>query len=156
MPASHESPVPLVPTAYEYSAGYIIFRVENGERLYLVLHYPGGHFDFAKGHLEEGESNQQAAVRELTEETGIEKVSTMDGFEQPIVYSFRRKDSLIEKKVTFFLGETEDQKIKISHEHQGFLWLPYAQALTKITFENARSVLRAAEKFIIDQHKHEN
>ena len=95
-------------------------------------------------------------MRELTEETGIEKVITMDGFEQPIVYSFRRKDSLIEKKVTFFLGETEEQKIKISHEHQGFLWLPYAQALTKITFENARSVLRAAEKFIIDQHKHEN
>lgn len=141
------------PTVYEYSAGYLIFHQENGQRQYLILHYPGGHFDFAKGHLEAGESNLQAALRELTEETGIDQIKTIEGFEKSIVYTFRRKEGLVEKKVTFFLAETTQNAIKISDEHQGFLWLPYEKALTKITFENARSILRAAEKYINEQTK---
>jgi len=153
MPVSNPPTGDKSPTVYEYSAGYIVFHLENGERRYLILHYPGGHFDFAKGHLEAGESNIQAALRELTEETGIENIKTIDGFEQSIIYTFRRKEGLVEKKVTFFLAETSDNVIKISHEHQGFLWLPYEQALTKITFENARSILRASEKYVSEQSK---
>jgi len=151
MPSPYPSAGDKSPTVYEYSAGYLVFRLEDGQRQYLILHYPSGHFDFAKGHLEAGESNIQAALRELTEETGIEQIDTVDGFEQSIIYTFRRKEGMVEKKVTFFLAETRENAIKISDEHQGFLWLPYEQALTKITFENARSILRAAEKFVSEQ-----
>jgi len=48
----------------------------------------------------------------------------------------------------FFLGETGTKDIKISFEHKGSLWLPYAEALSKVTFENARKVLTLAEKFM--------
>jgi len=151
MPVSQSSTGDKPPKIHEYSAGYIVFHVENGARLYLILHYPGGHYDFPKGHLESGESNSQAAIRELEEETGIQHIKTVDGFEQSIIYNFRRKEGLVEKKVTFFLGEAPQKEVKISFEHQGFLWLPYDQALTKITFENARNILRASEKFLGEQ-----
>lgn len=132
----------------EFSAGIVLFRPHDDKRKYLLLHYPSGHFDFPKGHLEAGETEKQAAIRELEEETGVSEVRVLDGFLEKIVYFFKRKGQLIHKTVTFFLGETTGSDVKISHEHQGYLWLDYSSALSKITFENAREILRRAEKFL--------
>ena len=55
----------------ETSAGIVIFRRENSKILFLLLHYPSGHWDFVKGKMEKGESVQQTAIRETKEETGI-------------------------------------------------------------------------------------
>ena len=55
----------------ERSAGFIVYRLDDdGSRKYLLLDY-GRHWDFPKGHLEKGEDDLAAAMRELTEETGI-------------------------------------------------------------------------------------
>lgn len=132
----------------EFSAGVILFREQNGGRRYLLLHYPGGHFDFAKGHLEGKETEKEAAVRELKEETGIEEFTLIEGFRDQVVYFFKRKGELIRKTVTFFLGATNLSEILLSDEHQGYLWLDYQAALAKITFENARELLRSAEAFM--------
>ena len=48
----------------ETSAGIVLFRRKEGERLFLLLHYPTGHWDFVKGKMEKGESTHQTAVRE--------------------------------------------------------------------------------------------
>ena len=61
----------------EKSAGAVIFRMENGEPYYLLLRYYSGHWEFAKGHIEEGESNEETVKREIEEETGI-KIEEMD------------------------------------------------------------------------------
>jgi len=132
----------------EFSAGIVLFREQDGKRKYLLLHYPSGHWDFAKGHLEAGESEMQAAIRELEEETGVSQVKVLDGFCEPIIYFFKRQGKLIKKTVTFFLGHTDSQEIKVSHEHQGYLWLDYPTSLAKITFENAREILRRSENFL--------
>lgn len=132
----------------EFSAGIVVFRHHDEKRRYLLLHYPGGHFDFPKGHLEAGETEEQAAIRELEEETGINKVTLIDGFIEKITYFFKRRGQLIHKTVTFFLGQTKDSEIQLSHEHKGYLWLDYSAALSKITFENAREILRRAEQFM--------
>jgi 8-oxo-dGTP pyrophosphatase MutT (NUDIX family) len=116
----------------------------------LILHYPGGHFDFAKGHLEEGETELQAAVRELQEETSVTPEKIFREFQEEIYYSFHRRDILVKKTVTFFLARTASPRVKISHEHKGYLWLDYEESLTKITFENARGILRKAESFLIN------
>lgn len=147
MPVNESRPAGK-PSHFEYSAGFVVFSEKDSIRQYLVLHYPSGHFDFAKGHLEVGENNLQAAIRELQEETSITQVEVIPGFEEKIIYSFRRQSMLIEKQVTFFLGQTIQTTIQLSHEHQGYLWLPYEAALTKITFENARSILRRAEAYL--------
>ena len=55
------------------SAGAIIFRVDRttGQKLFLLLHYPEGHWEFVKGHVEEGETKEMTTKRECEEETGI-------------------------------------------------------------------------------------
>ena len=57
----------------EISAGVVIFRRENSRILFLLLHYPSGHWDFVKGKIEKGETFHQTAIRETKEETGITK-----------------------------------------------------------------------------------
>ena len=53
----------------EKSCGIVLFREEEGTRQFLLLHYPSGHWDLAKGHVEEGETEHETATRELLEET---------------------------------------------------------------------------------------
>jgi len=130
-----------------FSAGLILFRVVDGERLYLLLHYPHGHWDFVKGKIEEGESKQEAALRELEEETGLE-ADIMDGFEEQLSYVFRQEEELIEKTVYFLIAQTESEEIELSHEHIDFAWLAYNQAEGQLTFANAKEVLKKAELFI--------
>lgn len=142
-----------LPIVREFSAGVVLFREKDGHRKYLILHYPGGHFDFPKGHLEKGETEAQAALRELVEETGIEVSGFYPGFREEMNYSFRRQDHRVDKTVTFFLAETDSSQVIISHEHQGYLWLGYEETLAKITFENARQILRRAETALNNKTK---
>lgn len=64
----------------EHSCGIVVFRNENGIRCYLLLHYPSGHWDFPKGHVEEREKRHETALRELEEETGISNLQFVENF----------------------------------------------------------------------------
>lgn len=131
----------------QVSAGIIVFRVNHGQREYLLLHYIGGHWDLAKGKIEGDESKQDAAVRELLEETSL-TAKIIDGFEHHLSYHFRHQGSLIEKTVYFFVGELESGRVHLSDEHIGFAWLSYEDSLKKLTFENAREIIKKAELFL--------
>jgi len=125
----------------ETSSGVVLFRKENEKILFLLLHYPSGHWDFVKGKMEKGESSKQTAIRETEEETGITDVRFLDNFEEWIQYNFQFEGELVNKKVVFFLGETKTKEVKISHEHINFTWMDYATAMEKTTFNNAKTVL---------------
>ena len=125
----------------ETSSGVVLFRRENGKILFLLLHYPSGHWDFVKGKMENGESKHETALRETKEETGIMDLKILDNFEEWIQYNFQFQGELIRKKVVFFLGETKTKDVKISHEHLNFTWMDYTTAMEKITFDNAKTVL---------------
>ncbi|MBD3360867.1 NUDIX domain-containing protein [Candidatus Peregrinibacteria bacterium] len=132
----------------EKSCGVIAFREKDGERLYLVLKYPGGHFDFPKGHVEDGEKEHETALRELLEETGISDLEIIDGFREEISYRYNKKGKPSHKHVIFFLGKTNLENIKISHEHLDSYWLPYDAAYNKATFDNAKNLLKKTKKFL--------
>lgn len=138
---------------HETSAGVVIFRQLKDKREYLLLHYPGGHFDFPKGHIEQGESEHEAAYRELQEETSIKKIVWIEGFRHVIHYNYHRGAQLMSKDVIFFLVRTTQKKVVISHEHKGSLWLPYGEALEKITFQTAKDILKKAENFLKKSEK---
>ena len=145
-PASKAPAKSAKKTRREFSAGFILFRDTDAGPVYLLLDY-GRHWDYAKGHLEEGETAWQAAVRELREETGIRQVDRVGRFERDMHYMFRSpKKGLIAKTVTYFLGRTKAQKVTLSDEHSGHAWLPYEEAMARLTYDNAREVLQAAHE----------
>ena len=129
----------------ELSAGAVIFRKEEGENLFLLLHYGSGHWDFVKGHIEEGETETQTVKRETQEETGITDLNMVNDFNQRIRYFFKRGKQTVYKEVIFHLAETSEKKVNLSHEHIGHIWLPYEDAINQLTFENAKNVLRKAQ-----------
>lgn len=134
----------------ETSAGIVLFRREKSKIFFLLLHYPSGHWDFVKGKKESGETYHRTALREAKEETGITDIEFVDNFEEWIEYNFQYEGELIQKKVVFFLAETKTKEIVISFEHQDFVWLEFDDAIKKITFENAKKVLKKADSVLND------
>ena len=132
----------------ERSAGIVIVSL-NGN--FLLLNYTAGHWDFSKGHVEKGESDIEAAKRELNEETRISNVALISGFKESLSYFFTLEKQKIFKEVVFFLGTVESEKVRLSDEHIGFEWLPYEAALNRITFKTSRNILRKAKVFL---HQH--
>jgi len=133
----------------ETSAGIVLFRKENSEILFLLLHYPSGHWDFVKGKMEEGETAHQTAIRETQEETGITDIVFLEDFEEWIEYNFQFHGEPVHKKVVFFLAETKTKEVSISHEHLNYTWMDYQTAMEKTTFDNARSILAKSKSVLI-------
>lgn len=132
----------------ESSAGAIIFRKENGKRQYLLLHYGAGHWEFVKGKREKGEEEKETVIREAKEEAGITDLGFVFGFREKVEYFFRREGKIVHKDVVFFLAETNERDVKLSFEHIGFEWLDYESALKRLTYDNAKKVLKKAEEFL--------
>ena len=131
----------------EVSSGIILFN-DIEDRKFLLLNYPSKHWDFVKGKMEEGETPHETALRETNEETGISDVEFLEGFKEEIEYFFRADNQDIHKKVIFFLGKTKTLDIILSHEHLDFVWLDYDNALKKITYKNAKDLLKKSKKFL--------
>lgn len=153
----------------EKSAGAIIYRKESGNVYYLLLHYPGinrkgGHWEFAKGHIENNEAEEAAAIREIKEETGISDVKILPGFKKYIKYFFKKnkkfakkesgkpenKSAWIFKLVAFFIAETNAKEVSLSSEHTEFLWLSFNEAYKKVTYKNSKELLKEANNFLIN------
>ena len=132
----------------ETSAGIVIFRKENSKNMFLLLHYPSGHWDFVKGKMEKGESTHETAIREAKEETGIMDITFLENFEEWINYDFQYQGELVHKKVVFFLAETKTKEGMISHEHLDFTWMDYNTSMEKTTFDNAKTVLTRAQMLL--------
>ena len=126
----------------ERSAGAILYRESSAGNLYLLLNYPSGHWDFVKGNIEKGEVLKETVIREIEEETGITDVNFVEGFEDRVEYHYQRDGQLVHKEVVFFLAKTRTDNVKLSHEHHGFIWLDFNDALKKLTYKTAQNMLK--------------
>jgi len=145
----------------EKSAGAVVFRRENNQIYYLLLHYQSGHWDFPKGHIEAGEDDIATVKRETKEETGISDIRIIGGFREMIKYFFRvnyhlKKEDKLKvpwtfKMVVFYLAETKIKEVKISEEHTGFMWLPYEESLKRLTYKNAKEILKKANGYLVSK-----
>ena len=145
----------------EHSAGAIIWRRENNEIQYLLIQsQPYKQFKsawvFSKGHLEAGETERDAAKREVFEEVGLKPEFDFDFHES---YSYK-VTSEIEKTVTLFLEKyNPDQKIKRQEsEIRQTAWLNYEDAQKRIreqnfkefSFEDLALILAKANTYLIN------
>ncbi len=138
----------------ERSAGGIIFRIEKGEIKYLLLHYKykSEYYGFARGNIEEDESEIEAAKREIEEETGIKELEFAEGFKEKQKLFYRREGKLIYKEIILFLAETKEKEIKVT-EHIGFIWADYEEAIKLLKFKNDKMLLEKANEFLIKMEK---
>ena len=135
--------------ADERSAGAVLFYMEGTtEPEYVLLHYTAGHWDFPKGNIEAGESEKQAATREIREETGITDIEFIDGFRMKIEYRYRHGKRLVQKEVVLFLARTQTRQVTLSHEHIGFAWRKFDDAMQQLTYRNAKNLLSAAKDYL--------
>ena len=132
----------------EKSCGAVIFIGKDEGTKYLLLNYAAGHWDFVKGNVEPNENERQTVVRELQEETSITDAKFLDGFREAIAYFYRRQGLTIHKEVVFFLMESYTDKVQLSFEHVGYVWLDFPGAMEKLTFKNSKDVLFKAHDFL--------
>ncbi len=146
--------VPKVTVEKEFSAGAIIFRKDKEMALFLLL-YSGRNkiWGFPKGHLEGGESEKDATLREIKEETGISDLRFIKGFREEDIYQATsnrelNKRNIIEKHSIYFLCETKATDIIVdSKEITDHKWLNTHEAEKMLAFDSLKQVLRKAEIF---------
>lgn len=131
----------------ERSAGFLIFRKEGDKIKYLFLKNKG-RFDVPKGLQKSNESELETALRELEEETGLKDIKVMPFFKKKVEYFYKWDNEIIKKEVVYFLGETKTKEVKVSEEHDGYVWMDKEEALSKLKYESLKDLVGTAEKFI--------
>jgi 8-oxo-dGTP pyrophosphatase MutT (NUDIX family) len=122
----------------EYSAGGIVFRRDANPIRYLLVKDRFGRWTFPKGHIESGENAEQAALREVAEETGLVTVRA-HGELRTIQYWFHWRGNRVLKKVTYYLFESvrpQEVCVQKSEGIDDFIWVPGEQALTLMGYKN--------------------
>lgn len=131
---------------YEKSCGAIVYRKHHGNiELLLIKNANGGHWSFPKGHVEKGETEEQTAVREIMEETGIE-VEVDTSFREVITYA-PKKD--ITKDVIYFLAKAITYDYTPQQEEIAKIkWVEINNAHTLLSYDNDRQLVIKAKSVI--------
>ena len=128
----------------ETSCGFVLVNYDS----ILLLQYPQGHWSFPKGHIEDDdEDHHSTALRELIEETGIKEIIIDENWNFRTEYTFKRKGKEIPKQVFWFLAETDELEVKLSHEHTNYLWLNFEDCEKQLTFSQEKVLLQSARNY---------
>jgi 8-oxo-dGTP pyrophosphatase MutT (NUDIX family) len=134
---------------YEESFGVIPLSKKSGSwEVFLIQHNRGHYWGFPKGHAEAGETNEEAACRELKEETHLDVVRFMQS--EPFVeqYQFLVEGKKISKRVSYFAAEVSgDVQLQLKEIQDG-IWLPILTALDKVTHREGKSILSQVAKIL--------
>ena len=133
-------------TRNEHSSGGAVLSVRNGStHVALIATRNRTRWGLPKGAVSTGETSEQAAIREVREETGIdaEIVKLLDTIE----YYFRAGDTLIRKRVDFYLmryvgGQLTPQLSEVDDVE----WVELNEAISRASFESEKKLLESARQ----------
>jgi 8-oxo-dGTP pyrophosphatase MutT (NUDIX family) len=117
----------------------------------LILKHKKGHWSFAKGHREKGETSIDTAKRELLEEAGIDDVKFIS---KKILlkekYTFLNRDDFeVRKEVSYFIAGTKTKRVKIDKkEIINYEWCTLKAAEKLITYKQSRKTIKKADSLI--------
>ena len=135
---------------YEYSCGAVVFTRIGGVPHYVLVRakdQPEGCHGFPKGHMEAGETEEQTALREIFEETGL-RVRLLTGFRAVTEYQLPSPPDT-RKRVVFFLAEYEGQETTVLETELAAITIaPWPQALELTQFADSKRILTEAHEFL--------
>ncbi|MBX0327066.1 NUDIX hydrolase [Oscillochloris sp. ZM17-4] len=127
------------------AAGGVVFcDGPDGDQLLLLIRDKYGVWTLPKGHLEAGEDEQDAAVREIAEETGID--CDLGDLLHRMVYPVFKRGAWRDKQVAYFLARA-DHATPTPRLDEGIVeacWLPPKEALARLSYAQVRDVVRRA------------
>lgn len=135
---------------YEKSCGAIVYCQKEDGIKYLLVREHNGFWVFPKGHVEEGESEHETALREVKEETGLD-VTFIDGFQVKNEHNLARegRPNTIKRNV-YFLAKYENQEpIPQESEISEIALLDYESALNTFQLDSFKSMLTQAQEFLV-------
>ena len=113
----------------------------------LIRNKRSAHWGFPKGHVEPGETDEETAIREVLEETGI-NIEIIPGFVKKSEYTIQGK---IEKSVSIFLAKTKNTEYNLQIEEiEECGWFNFQDALKTLNYENDKLILNEA-KLTVDK-----
>ena len=129
----------------EKSCGAIVINKNNK---ILLVHHNAGHWDFPKGHIENGETEEQTAIREVKEETNIDIIINN---KYRYTTSYSPKENVM-KEVVYFLAQNVDEDKKPQLEEVSEVkWFTLEEAMNTITYENSKEILNKLKKDIEEE-----
>ena len=129
----------------EKSCGCIVTNEKNE---ILLVHHNAGHWDFPKGHIENGETEEQTAIREVKEETNIDIIINN---KYRYTTSYSPKENVM-KEVVYFLAQNIDEDKKPQLEEVSEVkWFTLEEAMNTITYENSKEILNKLKKDIEEE-----
>lgn len=129
----------------EKSCGAIVINKNNK---ILLVHHNAGHWDFPKGHIENGETEEQTAIREVKEETNIDIIINN---KYRYTTSYSPKENVM-KEVVYFLAQNIDEDKKPQLEEVSEVkWFTYEEAMNTITYESSKDILNKLKKDIEEE-----
>ncbi len=131
---------------YEKSCGGIVYRKFHGNtEILLIKHIKSGYWSFPKGHVEDGESEEQTAIREIKEETNIDVVIDT-GFREVVTYSPRREST---KDVVYFVAKAKSfDFVPQEDEISEIRWIEIDQAHNFLYYDNDKVTVSKAKTFL--------
>jgi 8-oxo-dGTP pyrophosphatase MutT (NUDIX family) len=144
-PSKAKGVPPRVRAVREYTAGGVVFR-RLGERVeILMIQDRLGRWTIPKGHVEEGESLEQTAVREVAEETGLTHLRLGEKLDK-LHFFYRKEGKLIFMTTYVFLmealGNTDDVVVENSEGIVDAKWFDYDRALGLIEYRDTERLFR--------------
>ena len=128
---------------FEKSCGAIVYRRHHGNlEILLIKHVNSGHWSFPKGHVEAGETEEETALREIKEDTGIDVIIDST-FRETVTY-FPRKDT--QKVVVYFLAKAKNfEYVPQEEEIAQIKWVDIGYATSVLTYENDKTIVNKAK-----------
>ena len=132
----------------QFSAGGVVYRDDQPSREWLLIRPTGKQsWRLTKGHIDPGESSLQAAEREVEEEGGVE-VEVLGKIGQDNYFFILSKERIY-KIVTYFLMRyLQKAKGPISWETEEIAWIPFGEALERLTFKGEKEILQKAREMV--------
>jgi 8-oxo-dGTP pyrophosphatase MutT (NUDIX family) len=133
----------------EESFGVIPLKLGSGGwEVFLIQHQKARYWGFPKGHPEPNETAKETALRELKEETNLEVTRFLQKEPLSEQYRFIIEGRKIHKKVYYFVAEVSGEVILQQKEIQDGIWVPFREAIKKVTHQEGKAILLQVEKIL--------